>query len=748
MTSDFLEPAKTDMTDQSPKPFDDQSSLILNSVSGDVRLPKVTRMYVLGLVVTAGAVMLLPLVYFSLVALILGSLFAFVRHADLIFLSVSPLARAWAAGLFTFFGAALLFGLLKPFLARASAVKRPRILRRDAEPLFLAYVDRLCDALGAPRPTAIHINCDLNAGAEFRHGWLSLFSNRGISLHIGLPLVAGLTLQQFTGVLAHELGHFTQRTAMWLENMVRRTNHWFFQAAYEPDSIDEWLSRQCAVAGPAAVGCYILIAMVWLARQILLGFALAGTTISCMMSREMEFNADRCQVRVVGVRSLKSTMRRLRELTVAHHISFRDIAAFYDEGRLPDDMIALSVANVGFITPKVKSKLRRMMSEEKTGLFDSHPSDRDRILAAEQDGSPGIFHAGKLAPNLPASVLFSRFRDISKSVTAEYYRDALNQKVPARMLHPVEKLLERQSQEIDSQKALRRYFQTEIPLLRPLPIAPQSTETPEIPKEVVRELKESRIRMMDELAKYNELLPRYRAAEETMFETIAAQTLLQARLKFDPVEYHLSESNLNAATQKLNRARDGIAHLAGKMLPFETEAGNRLSFALQLLHVPAVLERIPRGDDVWFEIKDFLPQAQYVSRLIGELPSIRIVFHRLLTLWERCNGQQPSDKVLEMLIGQMTTLRSRLISIQAGMGVQLYPFDHAQAETTLREYVLPVIPDERDLGGLVQAVEQMQSRLIVIQSRLFARLATAAEKVEQAIGMPPLIEPTDEDDIH
>ena len=184
------------------------------------------------------------------------------------------------------------------------------------------------------------------------------------------------------------------------------------------------------------------------------------------------------------------------------------------------------------------------------------------------------------------------------------------------------------------------------------------------------------------------------------------------------------------------------------MLPFETEAGNRLSFALQLLHVPAVLERIPRGDDVWFEIKDFLPQAQYVSRLIGELPSMRIVFHRLLTLWERCNGQQPSDKVLEMLIGQMTTLRSRLISIQAGMGVQLYPFDHAQAETTLREYVLPVIPDERDLGGLVQAVEQMQSRLIVIQSRLFARLARAAEKVERAIGMPPLIEPTDEDDIH
>jgi hypothetical protein len=35
----------------------------------------------------------------------------------------------------------------------------------------------------------------------------------------------------------------------------------------------------------------------------------------------------------------------------------------------------------------------------------------------------------------------------------------------------------------------------------------------------------------------------------------------------------------------------------------------------------------------------------------------------------------------------------------------------------------------------------MQSRLIVVQSRLFARLARAAEKVEQALGMSPLPEP-------
>ena len=724
----------------------DQKRQILSAISGEVELPKVSRKYVMGLLVTACAVLLLPLLYMSLIALIIGSVIALVRNADWIFARWGPMAPSLAIGISTFLGSMLVLGLLKPLLAKAGAVKRPRILRRDAEPLLVAYVERLCDLLGAPRPTAIHITCDLNAAAELHRSWLNIFGDRRISLHLGLPLVAGLTLQQFTGVLAHELGHFTQRTAMWLENTVRRTNHWFLKAAYERDSIDEWLLRQCAVRSPLAMIGYLGRAIVWLVRWIILGFALAGTTISCLMSREMEYNADRCQSLVVGFSSLASTMRRLRELGVAHQISFRDLAAFYGEGRLPDDMIALSLANVSFITPKVKTELRRMMTEEVTGVFDSHPSDRDRIQSATEDGSPGIFQSGTLVDDLPASVLFGRFREISKAITEQYYRDALNQKITSKMLHPVEKLLERQSEEINAAKALKRYFQTDIPLLRPLPIAPQSTETPENPKEVVSELKACRARMVAELPTYQRLIPRYRAAEETLFETIAAQTMIQARLKFDPKDFHLPDSNVDVVTEKLSRAREGIANLAGKMLPFETEAGNRLSYALQLVHIHEVTERIHRGDDLWYEIKDLLPEAQYVSRLIGELPSMRLVFHRLMVLWERNRSRKPSERVLKLILSQMESLRSRLISIQLEMGNHLYPFDHAQAEMTLQVYALPQIPDAHDLGGLVQVTELMQSRLISIQARLFARLARAAEKVEEAIGMPPLPEPTEEND--
>jgi hypothetical protein len=80
------------------------------------------------------------------------------------------------------------------------------------------------------------------------------------------------------------------------------------------------------------------------------------------------------------------------------------------------------------------------------------------------------------------------------------------------------------------------------------------------------------------------------------------------------------------------------------------------------------------------------------------------------------------------------------------MGTHLYPFDHAQATTTLQTFALPQIPDERDLEGLVVATDQMQSRLVTIQMRMFARLAQAAERIELAIGMPPLPEPEENDE--
>lgn len=722
-----------------------QRKQIPKAISSAVDVPPVSRGYVLGLLATAGAITLLTMLYFAVIALVIGFVAYFIQNSETILIGFPPFAKLTMLVVVTGCGTAFVFGLLKPFLARTVSIARPRTLIRETEPLLFEFVDRLCDALGAVRPDEICVTSDVNAAAELQSDWRSPLSPQKISLHLGLPLVGGLTLPQFTGILAHELGHFTQRTAMRLENCVRRTNRWLRKSATENDAVDEWLIRHCRSRGPMAVLCYVVRGVIWITRQFLLGLACAANVISCLMSREMELNADRCEVRTVGARVFASTLWRIRQLTVAHQLSFRDVAAFYDEGRLPDNMIALAVSNTSFVTAKIQQKLRRMMLEERTGPFDAYPADRDRILAATTDGSPGVFRLGSLPRDLPASVLFRDFEDVSKAETVRYFENVLNRPIKAKMLHPVGKLLERQNLEIESAKALRRYFQTDVPALRPLPIAAQSTDYPDDWNEVIDELKACRERMTAELPNYQRLSPRYITAEECLFETIAAQSLLQARLELKPDESHLKDASPDYVADKLARSRDAVATLAGKLLQFETEAGHRLSFALQLFQIPDIVQRLPQGDDLQYEVQSLLPEAQFVSRLINELPSLRIIYYRLMTLKDRIPGDKSKRRVMEALQSQLSTLHLRLTGMHSEMGDRLYPFEHAQANATLQQYALPVIPGEHDLGGLVQVTEQLQSRLRTLQIRLFARLAQAAELMEAAIGMPPLPEPEIDD---
>ena len=101
----------------------------------------------------------------------------------------------------------------------------------------------LAEQTGAPMPVRIDLDCNLNASASFRKGASSLLSN-DLVLTIGLPLVAGLNLRQFVGVVAHEFGHFSQGFGLRLSYLVRGINVWFARVVYERDAwdvaLEEW----------------------------------------------------------------------------------------------------------------------------------------------------------------------------------------------------------------------------------------------------------------------------------------------------------------------------------------------------------------------------------------------------------------------------------------------------------------------------------------------------------------------------
>ena len=120
----------------------------------------------------------------------------------------------------------LIYILLRPLTPERSDDRGRYTVHPSEEPELYAFVGALCTYIGAPVPKRIDIDATPNASASFDRGFKSVFIPGDLVLTIGLPLMHGLTLNQFAGVLAHEFGHFSQGAGMRAGLLINRINAW------------------------------------------------------------------------------------------------------------------------------------------------------------------------------------------------------------------------------------------------------------------------------------------------------------------------------------------------------------------------------------------------------------------------------------------------------------------------------------------------------------------------------------------
>lgn len=208
---------------------------------------RVSALYRLALLLVAVAMVLLPLIYVVLIVVVGWGLYWHVTENVALFNAVNQGRGSMRVALFAYVtpivvGSILLLFMIKPIFARRTKSAAPVSLDPAEESALFAFVERLCAAVGAPRPRRIDVDHQVNASAGFRRGISSLLRN-DLVLTIGLPLVSGLTLRQLAGVLAHEFGHFAQGTGMRVTYVIRWVNHWFARVVYERDAWDVRLQR-------------------------------------------------------------------------------------------------------------------------------------------------------------------------------------------------------------------------------------------------------------------------------------------------------------------------------------------------------------------------------------------------------------------------------------------------------------------------------------------------------------------------
>ncbi len=657
--------------------------------SGTIAPTRISAAYRFGLVVAAVTMLLLPILYVGLIAVTGAAVWWHVtENAGMLSGRSGLQGRLLLYVTPAIVGLVLMFFMVKPILARPSARQEPLPIDADAEPALFAFIGEICRQVRAPNPRRVYVDCTPNASAGFMGGRLNLL--RGdLVLTIGLPLAAGLSIRQLAGVLAHEFGHFAQGGGMRLTATVRGVNAWFARVVYERDAWDERLEQWSKETDwRLAVVIVIARGAVSASRWVLTGLMLGGHAISCFMMRQMEYDADSYEIKIAGTDAFIRTSARLRELGVATHIIHNDMREALDGGTLPENLPTLVVERSRHI-PADLLALIRSEHDEKTGVFDTHPCDADRVRAAEAAGASGVL----VGADAPATLLFRNFDALSAAATRHYFEHDLGLSLGAVTLVNTTAALRASRAREENFTAIRRFFDERYSPHRPLHLPVRELEALGA-RELGARLASARDAMTAAAADVTPRYAEFDALEIKRQMAFAAGELLAAGFEsVNADDFDLADGTPagEADERALNRQRD----LAPALEAFEAAAAIRLACALVLLGDSADKARVPG-----LEIGSMVDAS---NALAGVMPDLREL-RRLDTAAILVEQNAPSSPWPEQTAAHLRLLERKVANrrekVRTGLAGVACPSAFAVSPTTMAERC--GLPSE---GPLVSASE-------------------------------------------
>ncbi|MBL7828270.1 MAG: M48 family metalloprotease [Saprospiraceae bacterium] len=208
-------------------------------------------------------------------------------------------------------GFLVVFFLIKFLFASNTGNEEPGIeVTEQEEPTLFAFIQKVADEVGAQHPKKVFLIPDVNASVFYQSSFWSLFLPTRKNLNIGLGLTNSLTLSGFKAVLAHEFGHFSQKS-MSLGSYVYYVNRVIFNMLYNNTS---WVSAANGLASISSIitffvqlAVYIVQGVQWVLRSM---YGIVNKQY-LGLSREMEFHADTIAASVSGSNNMSQALRQV-----------------------------------------------------------------------------------------------------------------------------------------------------------------------------------------------------------------------------------------------------------------------------------------------------------------------------------------------------------------------------------------------------------------------------------------------------
>ena len=272
-------------------------------------LTRMTSSYRMRSLLAVLAIILFFVLYFALVAGLLYLVYLAIMYP---MMRVNRLTILGKLGAIAGSGMLFVFTLKFIFKLRNHRPEDRIKLSREDFPDLWDFVYRICDETGAPKPKAIFADPNVNAYVRYTNLWLSLIFPVRKELTIGLGLVGCVNLSEFKAVIAHEFGHFAQRS-MKIGSYIVSANTIIHDMIYSHDRwdqmLEDWRRADIRLAFPA----WIITPIIWVIRQVLALFYSFLNVMYSSLSREMEFNADQYAVTAAGSEAIVSALWKLND---------------------------------------------------------------------------------------------------------------------------------------------------------------------------------------------------------------------------------------------------------------------------------------------------------------------------------------------------------------------------------------------------------------------------------------------------
>ena len=209
-------------------------------------------------------------------------------------------------------GFLILFFLTKFIFSSGKQIDRSHLTEITAaqQPKLFQLLGEIVDEVHTSAPKKVYLSSEVNASVFYDSTFWSMFFPVRKNLQIGVGLMNAVSVIELKAILAHEFGHFSQRS-MKAGSYVYNVNKVIFNMLYDNEGYDvvltKWSNSSSYFAAFSAAAIFVVKGV----QRVLMRVYKVVNLNYMALSREMEFHADAVAAHVAGSEALANSLLRL-----------------------------------------------------------------------------------------------------------------------------------------------------------------------------------------------------------------------------------------------------------------------------------------------------------------------------------------------------------------------------------------------------------------------------------------------------